>query len=72
MLWRAWEGWAGARLLGGAGRVLADRLALVEALVGLLAILTGVVALLSLRRRERRHSLHLPTGGGGGGPPPSA
>lgn len=85
MLWRAWEARAAGRAAGSAGRVLADRLALVEALVGALALLTGAGVLLSLRGRARRHSLHLPEPGGpppppaGGppgpdraGPPPSA
>jgi len=52
MAWRAWE--------TGAARVLGDRLALVMALVALLALLTAGVVTWQLRRRERRHSLHLP------------
>jgi hypothetical protein len=73
MLWRAWEARAAARLLPGPERVLGDRIALVEALVGVLAAGTGILALLPLRRRQRRHSLHLPPGGrprppDGGGP----
>jgi len=60
MLWRAWEARAVARLVPAPERVLAERIALVEALVGALAIVTGAAALLSLRRRDRRHSLHLP------------
>jgi hypothetical protein len=62
MLWRAWEARAVARLVPGPERVLGERIALVEALVGALAVVTGAAALLSLRRRERRHSLHLPPG----------
>ena len=73
MLWRAWEARAVARLVAAPERVLGERIALVEALVGALAIVTGAAALLSLRRRDRRHSLHLPPGGrlrppDGGGP----
>jgi len=60
MGWRAWESRAAAVAGGGPGRALAERIAAVEALVALLAILTGLAALWSLRPRERRHSLHLP------------
>jgi hypothetical protein len=67
MLWRAWEARLASRALAGTARLLPERIALVEALVGLLALLTGVAALLQLRRRERRHSLHLR---GEAGPPP--
>lgn len=62
-LWWAWRTHARARTLQDAARLLHDRLALVYALVGTLAVLTGLVAALSLRRRPRQHLLHL------GGPP---
>jgi hypothetical protein len=70
MEWRAWEAWRAAAGQEGAGRVLAERLALVMALVGLLALLTAGAAAWQVRRRERRHSLHL-SGRPGPGSPPS-
>jgi hypothetical protein len=66
-LWWAWRSHGRARALQGAERVLHDRLALVYALVGVLAILTGLVAALAVRRRVRRHTLQL--GGQPGDPP---
>ena len=78
-LWWAWRSRARARDLPGAERALHDRLALVYALVGALAVLTGVVAALAARPRRRRHTLHLgeppagiapPSGGEGQGPTP--
>ncbi len=71
-LWWAWRSHSRARTLEGADRLLRDRLALVYALVGALAILTGLVAALALRRRPRRHLLHLrgPRGPESGEPPP--
>lgn len=75
MGWRALEAWRAARALSGADRVLGERLAVVMALVGLLALLTAVAAAWSARPRERRHSLHLsggpPSGPPGPGNPPS-
>jgi hypothetical protein len=59
MAWRAVEAWQAARGQAEPGAVLAERLALVMALVGVLSLLTAGVALLQLRRKERRHSLHL-------------
>jgi hypothetical protein len=61
MLWRAWEARLGARAggLDPGAALLLDRVAWVEALVGLLALATAAVALVSLRRRPRRHLLHL-------------
>lgn len=58
MLVKAWQAWAGARVPGG-DPVLLGRIALVEALVGVLALVAAGVALLSLRRRRRTHTLHL-------------
>jgi hypothetical protein len=70
MGWRALETWRAARAAPGpGGSLLGERIALVMALVALLAILTAVAALLQLRPRERRHSLHLPGGPPTGGPP---
>jgi hypothetical protein len=65
MLWRAREARGLARLLQGADALLTTRIALVEALVGALAVLTGLAALLSLRSRPRRQTLQLE----GGAPP---
>jgi hypothetical protein len=60
MGWRAWETRQAALTLTGAERVLGERLAIVMALVGLLALLIAIVVTWQLRGRERRHSLHLP------------
>jgi len=60
MGWRAWETHRDALARNGAARVLGERLALVMALLGLLALLTAGAVAWQLRRRERRHSLHLP------------
>jgi hypothetical protein len=60
MAWRAWETRQAALAQTGASRVLGERLALVMALVAALALLTAGVVTWQLRRRERRHSLHLP------------
>jgi hypothetical protein len=59
MGWRAWETRRAALGQSGASRVLGERLALAMALLGLLALLTAIVVAWQLRRRERRHSLHL-------------
>jgi hypothetical protein len=60
MAWRAWETRQAALVQTGASRVLGERLSLVMALVAALALLTAGVVTWQLRRRERRHSLHLP------------
>jgi len=70
-LWWAWRSHGRARALPGAERALHHRLALVYGLVGVLAILTGLVAALSARRRPRRHTLHLGAPAGGDGVPPA-
>jgi hypothetical protein len=74
MAWRALETRSTALTQAGADRVLGERLALVMALVGLLAILTAGVVAWQARLRERHHSLHLggvEAGGGGlSGPGP--
>jgi hypothetical protein len=59
MLWRALEARRLARLLSGGDAVLQQRLALVWALVGALAILTGLGVLYLLRPRRRRRTLVL-------------
>ena len=73
-LWWAWRSHGRARDLPGAERALHDRLALVYALVGGLAVLTGVVAVMATRPRARRHTLHLggPPGRDGEAPPGGA
>jgi len=60
MGWRAWETRLAALQQTGASRVLGERLALAMALLALLALLTAGGVAWQLRRRERRHSLHLP------------
>ncbi|HET6921505.1 MAG TPA: hypothetical protein VFI16_00025 [Anaeromyxobacteraceae bacterium] len=70
-LWWAWRTHGRAGALDGAGRALLDRLALVYALVGALAVLTGLVAALAARRRARRHTLRLGAPAPGEGAPAS-
>jgi uncharacterized iron-regulated membrane protein len=60
MGWRAWRTHQEALAQTGAARVLGERLALVIALLGLLALLIAGAVAWQLRRRERRHGLHLP------------
>lgn len=59
MAWRAWSSWRSAGTLPGGQAVLASRLAMVFALMGLLALLAAGLALSSLRPRRRGPSLHL-------------
>jgi hypothetical protein len=59
MLTKAWSTRRGIALVEPADAILLSRLALVEALMGALALAAGAVALLSLRRRPRTHTLHL-------------
>jgi hypothetical protein len=59
MLWRAVEAWRASAALDGAASALQQRVALVEALIGVLALLTAGGAALSLRKRRRRASLQL-------------
>jgi len=59
MLWKGWQSFAASRALDGPEAVLAGRIAVVFALIGLLALLTGAIALSSLRRRPRLHTLRL-------------
>ncbi len=59
MLWRALEGRRAASTLEGSDAVLASRLALVWALVGVLALVTAATAALSLRPRRRGGTLRL-------------
>lgn len=60
MLWKAW----GAHLAAGAAAgsaegLLYSRMALVEALMGVLGLAAAGVALLALRTRKRTHTLQL-------------
>ncbi len=78
MLAKALAAHRAVRFADPADAVLLGRIALVEALMGVLALAAGAVALLSLRRRARAHTLHLedldrpPPGRAGdrGGAPP--
>ncbi len=69
MAWRAWEARRAALAQSGPARVLGERLALVMALVALLAVLTAGAVAWQMRRRERRHSLHLNAPDGDAGRP---
>lgn len=62
LLWRAAEARRVAPGLGGGQALLLGRIALVEGLVGILALLTAAALALSLRRRRREKPLSL--GGG--------
>ncbi len=70
MLWRAFQARRLARLLGTADALLQERLALVWALVGALAILTGLGAIYLLRPRKHRRTLVLGDRPKGEGPSP--
>jgi hypothetical protein len=59
MLWRAWETNRGALLESGGDALLLRRMALVEGLVGALALGAAVIAVLALRPRRRRRTLDL-------------
>ncbi len=60
MLWKAWGAHLAAReAAGGSGAVLLSRIALVEALLGILGLIAAGVALLALRTRKRTHTLRL-------------
>ncbi len=58
MLWKAWAAHLAAAA-GGPGAVLLSRVALVEALLGVLGLAAAAVALLALRTRKRTHTLRL-------------
>ncbi len=68
MAWRAWAAHRAAAGLDPADALLRERFAVVWALVAVLALATSAVALLALRTRHRRHSLHLGPRDGGGAP----
>lgn len=60
LLWKAWGAHAAAgAAVGTPGAVLLARIALVEALMGILGLVAAGVALLSLRQRKRWHTLQL-------------
>jgi hypothetical protein len=63
MLWKALDASRAAGAAGGGEALLLRRIALVEGLVGVLALAAAAMALIALRRRPRRHSLHLRDGG---------
>lgn len=63
MLWKAWEAQAAARGMGpglAGQRLLAERIALVEGLVGLLALLLAAGLTFTLRRKPPKRTLTLP------------
>jgi len=59
MLWKAIDAWRGAGAASGGDALLLRRISLVEGLVGALALAAAAMAILALRRRPRRHTLHL-------------
>ncbi|HET6437305.1 MAG TPA: hypothetical protein VFG59_04545 [Anaeromyxobacter sp.] len=59
LFFKAWEARHAARLVTGGAASLLSRVALVEALMGMLGLAAAAVALLALRRRKRTHTLHL-------------
>ncbi len=59
LLWKAWGAHLATREAGGSGALLLSRIALVEALLGVLGLVAAGVALLALRARKRTHTLRL-------------
>lgn len=60
MLWKAWGAHlAAGEAAGTSGALLLSRIALVEALLGILGLVAAGVALLALRTRRRTHTLRL-------------
>lgn len=60
MLWKAWGTHLAARAAAeSSGAPLLSRMALVEALLGILGLAAAGVALLALRTRKRTHTLRL-------------
>jgi hypothetical protein len=59
MMWKAVEAARAAREAHGGEALLLGRVALVEALVGVLALGAAVIALLALRPKKRRRTLQL-------------
>jgi hypothetical protein len=59
MLWRAAQAWHASGELEPGPAALQSRVALVEALVGCLALVTALAAAGSLRRRRRESTLRL-------------
>ncbi|MGC3996092.1 MAG: hypothetical protein QM767_00540 [Anaeromyxobacter sp.] len=57
LLWRAWGTRAAALDAGGDAALL--RMAVVEAALGGVAILAAAMGLLALRKKARKHTLHL-------------
>jgi hypothetical protein len=67
MLWKAWDAHRAAAGESAGDALLLRRIALVEGLVGALALAAAVVALLALRKRPRRRTLDLGVRRGGEG-----
>ncbi|WP_242345257.1 hypothetical protein [Anaeromyxobacter terrae] len=59
MLWKAYDSARGARALQGGEALLLQRIALIEALVGVLALGAAFVAAAALRSRRRKRTLTL-------------
>ena len=59
MLWKAYDASRGARALAGGDALLLQRIAMIEALVGVLALGAAMFAAAALRKRHRRRSLDL-------------
>jgi hypothetical protein len=59
MLWKAYDASRGAGALAGGDALLLQRIAMIEALVGVLALGASAFAAAALRKRRRRRSLDL-------------
>ena len=74
MAWRGFDtrATAGQPGVDPAAALTLSRIALVEWFLAGLAVVTAAAALLALRQKPRRHSLHLREGEAGPGEPPEA
>jgi hypothetical protein len=59
MLWKGADSYRAASHVGGSGDDLLAWIAAVEALAGVLALTAALIAFLSLRPRQRKHTLVL-------------
>jgi hypothetical protein len=59
MLWKAYGATRAARTFAGGDALLLQRIAMIEALVGVLALGAAAIAAAALRPRRRRRSLDL-------------